>query len=59
MTISSGTHKRTPWRPLGDESVAMVKEGNGLASRFFDLFMHLSFFEALVICFPISSNFKD
>ncbi|CAK8995911.1 Uncharacterized protein SCF082_LOCUS4565 [Durusdinium trenchii] len=42
VTISSGTHKRTPWRPLGDERVAMVQEGNGLLSRVTLLIMVIS-----------------
>ena len=32
VTISAGTHKRTPWNPLGDTSVEMVAKGNKLAS---------------------------
>ena len=32
VTVSAGTHKRTPWNALGDESVDFVLAGNHLAS---------------------------
>ena len=32
VTVSAGTHKRTPWNPLGDVNVDMVLCGNKLAS---------------------------
>ena len=35
VTISAGTHKRTPWRALGEQGVPMVDTGNGLCSRSF------------------------
>ena len=35
VTISAGTHKRTPWMALGDQGVPMVATGNGLCSRSF------------------------
>lgn len=37
VTISAGTHKRTPFNPLGDESVGMVARGNKLAAVIFGL----------------------
>lgn len=36
VTISAGTHKRTPWAPLGDPRISMVLDGNQFASRTLD-----------------------
>ena len=32
VTVSAGTHKRTPWNPLGDVNIDMVWCGNKLAA---------------------------
>ena len=32
VAVSSGTHKRTPWNALGDQTVDFVFRGNTLAS---------------------------
>lgn len=33
VAISSGTHKRRPFAPLGDQSISMVRSGNLFMSR--------------------------
>ena len=33
VAISSGTHRRAPWDPLGQTHIPMVKMGNELAAR--------------------------
>ena len=33
VCVSSGTHQRTPWRPLGRQDVQMVQQGNIFMSR--------------------------
>lgn len=34
VTVSSGTHRRTPFHPLGQTEIPFVQLGNLLASRF-------------------------
>ena len=43
VTVSAGTHKRTPWNALGDESVDFVMCGNKLASVTFGFSFSLDF----------------
>lgn len=33
VTVSAGTHKRSPWSPFGDLDSLFVETGNLLASR--------------------------
>ena len=37
VSISSGTHRRAPWDPLGQQHIGMVALGNLLASRMLGL----------------------
>jgi hypothetical protein len=41
VTVSAGTHQRTPWAPLARIGVEFVDVGNLLASRYPSLSHHM------------------